>query len=102
TYELHFPADSAVSERVIFPVTFTERNGIEDARFVRFTMDDGTITYMATYTAYDGSQISPHLIETKDFLHFKISPLHGKAAVNKNLALFPRKINGLYAMISRI
>lgn len=102
TYELHFPADSDVSERVIFPVTFTERNGIEDARFVKFAMDDGTFTYIATYTAYDGSQIWPHVIETRDFLHFKVSPLHGKAAINKNLALFPRKINGRYAMISRI
>ncbi|MEP7259057.1 MAG: glycoside hydrolase family 130 protein, partial [Flavitalea sp.] len=101
-YELHFPADSMISERVIFPVTFTEKNGIEDARFVKFTDDDGVITYIATYTAYDGSFILPHLIETKDFLRFKMSPLHGKAAINKNLALFPRKINGQYVMLSRI
>lgn len=102
TYELHFKPDSLLSERVIFPVTFTEKNGIEDARFIKFTNEDGTGTYMATYTAYDGSFILPHLIETKDFLHFKMSALHGKAAINKNLALFPRKINGQYAMISRI
>ena len=102
TYELHFQSDSLLSERVIFPVTFTEKNGIEDARFIKFTREDGTSTYMATYTAYDGSFILPHLIETKDFLHFKMSALHGKAAINKNLALFPRKINGQYAMISRI
>ncbi len=102
SYELHFPSDSMLSERVIFPVTFTEKNGIEDARFVKFTRDDGSITYIATYTAYDGSFILPYLIETSNFLHFKISPLHGKAAINKNLALFPRKINGQYAMISRI
>lgn len=102
SYELHFSADSIVSERVIFPVTFTEKNGIEDARFIKFAVDDGTFTYIATYTAYDGSYILPHLIETIDFLHFKISPLHGKAAINKNLALFPRKVNDQYAMISRI
>lgn len=102
TYELHFQSDSLLSERVIFPVTFTEKNGIEDARFIKFTREDGSSTYMATYTAYDGSFILPHLIETKDFLHFKMSALHGKAAINKNLALFPRKINGQYAMISRI
>ncbi len=102
SYEIHFLPDSKISERVIFPVTFTEKNGIEDARFVKFTEDDGTSRYIATYTAYDGTFILPHLIETKDFLHFKFSPLHGKAAVNKNLALFPRKINGVYAMLSRI
>jgi predicted GH43/DUF377 family glycosyl hydrolase len=102
TYELHFQPDSLLSERVIFPVTFTEKNGIEDARFIKFTREDGSTTYMATYTAYDGSFILPHLIETKDFLHFKMSALHGKAAINKNLALFPRKIKGQYAMISRI
>ncbi|MBO9564004.1 MAG: glycoside hydrolase family 130 protein [Niastella sp.] len=102
SYELHFLPDSLLSERVIFPVTFTEKNGIEDARFIRFTTEEGSHTYMATYTAYDGSFILPHLIETKDFLHFKMSPLHGKAAINKNLALFPRKVNGQYAMIARI
>lgn len=101
-YEIQFPADSLLSERVIFPVTFTEKNGIEDARFVKFINEDGSFIYIATYTAYDGSFILPQLIETKDFLHFKVSPLHGKAAINKNLALFPRKINGQYAMLARI
>jgi predicted GH43/DUF377 family glycosyl hydrolase len=101
-YEIQFPADSLLSERVIFPVTFTEKNGIEDARFVKFINDDGSFIYIATYTAYDGSFILPQLIETKDFLRFKVSPLHGKAAINKNLALFPRKINGQYAMLARI
>jgi predicted GH43/DUF377 family glycosyl hydrolase len=102
SYDVHFPPDSQLSERVIFPVTFSEKNGIEDARFVKFTDDDGEVTYIATYTAYDGTFILPQLIETKDFLHFKISLLHGKAAINKNLALFPRKINGQYLMIGRI
>jgi predicted GH43/DUF377 family glycosyl hydrolase len=102
SYELRFSPESLLTERVIFPVTFTEKNGIEDARFVKFTREDGSGTYIATYTAYDGSFILPHLIETNDFLHFKTSPLHGKAAVNKNLALFPRKINGEFVMISRI
>ena len=102
SYELYFPPDSLLSERVIFPVTRSEKNGIEDARFVKFVEDDGTTMYIATYTAYDGSFILPQLIITKDFCHFKIAPLHGKAAINKNLALFPRKINGQYAMLSRI
>jgi predicted GH43/DUF377 family glycosyl hydrolase len=101
-YELHFPPESLLSERIIFPVSFSEKNGIEDARFVRFMEDDGSFTYHATYTAYDGSFILPHLIETRDFSRFRISPLLGKAAINKNLALFPRKINGQYVMISRI
>jgi len=101
-YELRFDPSSVISERVIFPVTFTEKNGIEDARFVKFTDDDGEVTYIATYTAYDGAFILPHLISTKDFLQFKMSPLHGKCARNKNLALFPRKINGQFVMLSRI
>lgn len=102
SYELQFSADSLISERVIFPVTITEKNGIEDARFVKFAEEDGTFTYIATYTAYDGSFIMPQLIVTEDFSHFKIKPLHGKAAINKNLALFPRKINGQFVMLSRI
>ena len=101
-YELQFPSDSLLSERIIFPVSFAEKNGMEDARFVRFTEDDGAVTYLATYTAYDGSFILPHLIETRDFTSFLVSPLRGTAAINKNLALFPRKINGQYAMLSRI
>ncbi|MDB5232416.1 MAG: glycosidase [Chitinophagaceae bacterium] len=101
-YQLDFPTGSLLSERVIFPVTFTEKNGIEDARFVKFINDDGAVSYIATYTAYDGNFIMPQLIETKDFCRFRMSPLHGTAAINKNLALFPRKINGMYAMVSRI
>jgi predicted GH43/DUF377 family glycosyl hydrolase len=101
-YELHFAPDSLISERVIFPVTTIEKNGIEDARWVMFAEDDGTFTYIATYTAYNGTSILPQLILTTDFFNFKIASLHGKAAVNKNLALFPRKINGRYAMLSRI
>jgi predicted GH43/DUF377 family glycosyl hydrolase len=102
SYELHFPPTSMLSERIIFPVTRSEKNGIEDARFVKFAEDDGSFTYIATYTAYDGSFILPQLILTTDFCHFRIAALHGKAAINKNLALFPRKINGQYAMLSRI
>jgi len=101
-YELHFSADTLLSERVIFPIALTEKNGIEDARFVKFIREDGSATYLATYTAYDGSFILPHVIETTDFLHFKMSPLRGNAAINKNLAIFPRKINGKYVMLSRI
>jgi predicted GH43/DUF377 family glycosyl hydrolase len=101
-YEVKFSRDTDISERVIFPVSFTERKGIEDARFVKFTNDEGEVDYYATYTAYDGNTILPKLIQTRDFCHFTIKPLHGRGAQNKNLALFPRKIGGKYAMLSRI
>ena len=100
--EIHFSVDTDLSERVIFPISDFEKSGIEDARFVKFTKDNGEIIYIATYTAYDGHTVLPKLIETKDFYSFKMFPLRGKYAVNKNLALFPRKINGKYAMLSRI
>jgi beta-1,2-mannobiose phosphorylase / 1,2-beta-oligomannan phosphorylase len=101
-YEINFSIDSAISERVIFPVSATEQKGIEDARFVKFTDDDGEVTYYATYTAYDGVTILPKLIKTTDFYNFKILPLNGEIAQNKGMALFPRKINGKYAMLCRI
>ena len=101
-YEIHFSIDSAISERVIFPISATEQKGIEDARFVKFTDDDGEITYYATYTAYDGMATMPKLISTTDFYDFKILPINGEIAQNKGMALFPRKINGKYAMLCRI
>ena len=101
-YELEFSLDTNISERVIFPVSVNEKNGIEDARFVKFSEDNGEVKYYATYTAYDGHTILPKLLETSDFYHFKISPLHGEIAVNKGMALFPRKINGKYAMLCRL
>jgi predicted GH43/DUF377 family glycosyl hydrolase len=102
-YEIVFSLDTDISDRVIFPISEYERKGIEDARFVRFMDDDDeTALYYATYTAYDGSLIMPKLLQTNDFYNFKIMPLYGAGAQNKNLALFPRKINGKYAMISRI
>ncbi|MCP5107316.1 MAG: response regulator [bacterium] len=100
-YEIDFSLDTALSERVIFPISYAESNGIEDARFVRFTDDDGSVTYYATYTAYNGFTILPKLLETKDFCHFKISPINGEYAQNKGMALFPRKIRGKYVMASR-
>ena len=100
-YEVQFPPNSRVSERVIFPTSPTQTNGIEDARFVRFENEDGTKVYYATYTAYDGKLILPQLLETPDFLHFRFLTLNGPAVQNKGMALFPRKINGHYAMLSR-
>jgi predicted GH43/DUF377 family glycosyl hydrolase len=101
-YEIKFSLDTAISERVIFPVSANERNGIEDARFVKFIDENGEATYYATYTAYDGLSILPKLIETKDFYHFNIKPINGEIGRNKGMALFPRKINGKYAMLCRI
>ena len=98
--ELTFNPEEELSERVIFPVTESQSNGIEDARFVEFS-DDGRKTYYATYTAYSGRAIRSELIETADFLSFRMSPLKGAAAGNKGMALFPRKIDGKYTMIAR-
>jgi predicted GH43/DUF377 family glycosyl hydrolase len=99
-YEVSFHSDHRISERVIFPVSKNESRGIEDARFVQFFNDTGEVVYYATYTAYNGT-ILPQLIETKDFIKFNILTLNGKAVQNKGMALFPRKIGGRYAMLSR-
>jgi predicted GH43/DUF377 family glycosyl hydrolase len=100
-YEVIFRPDHRISERVLFPVTENESGGIEDARFVRFVNDDGSVKYYASYTAYNGFVILPQLLETTDFLTFRIHTLNGKAAQNKGMALFPRKIDGKFAMLSR-
>ena len=100
-YEVRFAPDSRLSARVLFPVTPSQSNGIEDARFVRFQNEDGSRTYYATYTAYDGKLILPQFIETPDFLRFKFITLNGPAVQNKGMALFPRKVNGRYAMLGR-
>jgi predicted GH43/DUF377 family glycosyl hydrolase len=98
--EVVFQKSLDISERVIFPVTEYQSQGIEDARFVEFT-DGGRKTYYATYTAYTGRAIRSELLETSDFLSFRMSPLQGNAARNKGMALFPRRIDGKYAMIAR-
>lgn len=100
-YEVEFQPDREMSERVLFPVTPSQRNGIEDARFVCFHNDDGGHNYYATFTAYDGRIVVPELVETPDFLHFRFITLNGPAAINKGMALFPRKIGGRYVMLSR-
>jgi predicted GH43/DUF377 family glycosyl hydrolase len=100
-YQVHFDPSVAISERVIFPISSNESNGMEDARFVRFVDDDGKVTYYATYTAYNGRAILPQLLETTDFLNFRALTLNGRAVQNKGMALFPRRIDGRYAMISR-
>jgi predicted GH43/DUF377 family glycosyl hydrolase len=100
-YEVQFLPEQQLSERVLFPATPSQRNGIEDARFVRFQNEDGTHIYYATFTAFDGRVVMPELVETSDFLLFRFITLNGPAAKNKGMAIFPRKINGRYAMLSR-
>ena len=101
TYAVEFAADIPLSERVLWPAMSAENAGMEDARFVRFVRDDGSVTFYATYTAYSGEHISQQLLETQDFLSFTSTPLVGAAAANKGLALFPRLIGGRFAAMSR-
>ena len=101
-YELQFRLDQELSEKIIFPASQNDSNGLEDARFVRFVDEKGIVTYYATYTAYNGHRILPQILETKDFLTFKMITLNGQFSKNKGMALFPRKINGKYMMISRV
>ena len=100
-YRTSFPPSIDLSERVLFPSGPTESHGMEDARFVRFVDDDGAVTYYATYTAFDGHQILPQLLETDDFTEFRVATLTGRAAHNKGIAIFPRKIDGRYVALGR-
>jgi predicted GH43/DUF377 family glycosyl hydrolase len=100
-FEVTFPPETRLSERVLFPRTAAQRNGIEDARFVRFVDEDGSVTFYATFTAYDGRRIEPQFLETADFVRFKFITLNGPAVRNKGMALFPRRIHGRYAMLGR-
>lgn len=100
-YEVEFRPEQQISERILFPATPSQRNGIEDARFVCFQDGEGPPLYYATFTAFDGRVVVPELVETSDFLHFRFRTLNGPAAENKGMAIFPRKIDGRYAMLSR-
>jgi predicted GH43/DUF377 family glycosyl hydrolase len=101
TYAVEFSDHIPLSERVLWPSMAAEQAGMEDARFVRFVDDDGAVTFYATYTAYSGSHISQQLLETTDFQSFTSAPMVGRAAANKGLALFPRRIHGRFAAMSR-
>lgn len=100
-YRISFPDSSELSQRVLFPSGPSESRGMEDARLVRFTGEDGSVVYYATYTAFDGFSILPQLIETADFETFRIATLNGRAARDKGIALFPRRVGGLYAALAR-
>ncbi len=101
SYEVAFSPRSAIAERVLWPHGPSEARGMEDARFVRVVSDDGSATYRATYTAFDGDRIAPQLIETSDFRRFRMSQLSGPAAKNEGMALFPRTIGGRHVALSR-
>lgn len=100
-YRLHFDPSTPVSRRLISPAAPAESRGMEDARFVRFTEDDGSATNYATYTAFDGERILSQLIQTDDFVDFRISSMTGPTAYHKGLALFPRRVGGDYLALSR-
>jgi predicted GH43/DUF377 family glycosyl hydrolase len=100
-YEIDFPSDLPFGERIIYPSSPDESHGAEDARFTRFHDDDGTITYYGTYTAFDGTQVAPRLLQTRDFTTFHSMQLLGAAAKNKGMAMFPRRVNGRYLALSR-
>lgn len=101
SYQLSFPAERELSERVMFPRTLAESHGLEDVRFIRFVDEDSQVMYYGTYTAFDGARIAPHLISTKNFETFEIRPMIGPAAQNKGMALFPRRIHGDMWSLSR-
>ncbi|MCG2797064.1 MAG: glycoside hydrolase family 130 protein [Cellulomonas sp.] len=101
TYVVEFPADSTPAERVLQPQSSHESHGVEDARMVRTVADDGRTEYLGTYTAYDGHAIGQQLLRTHDFRRFTSTPITGQGSRNKGLALFPRRIGGRFAAISR-
>ncbi|GAA4715385.1 glycoside hydrolase family 130 protein [Phytohabitans rumicis] len=101
SYAMTFAADSPLHRRVLWPATPAESNGMEDARFVRFTGDDGEAAYQATYTAYDGRRIAARRLSTEDLAHFQITPMRGPGARNKGVALFPRTVGGRHLALCR-
>ncbi len=100
-YRIELDADDQINELVIFPLGPEEARGIEDLRLVRF-VDGSQVTYFGTYTAYDGFRITPMMLSTTDFRTFEVFSIAGPSAMNKGLALFPRKIDDHYVMCSRI
>jgi predicted GH43/DUF377 family glycosyl hydrolase len=101
SYEVDFPKDSELSERVLWPIAPDERRGMEDARFVRILDDDEPVRYRASYTAFDGSSVKSRVLETDDFRSFSSMALTGSAVRNKGLAFFPRRVDGSYCALSR-
>ncbi len=101
-YTLVVPEHADPSSLVIFPASENESRGIEDVRLTRFVEDNGEVTFFGTYTAYNGFRILPQIIETKDFHTIEVHTLNGRYVQNKGMAMFPRRVNGQYAMIGRL
>lgn len=100
-YRVTFPAGTPPGEQLLWPQAPAERRGMEDLRLVRFAGDDATVTYLGTYTAYDGDHVAPHQLSTGDLQTYDLGPLSGPAARNKGMALFPRRVHGRYLALSR-
>jgi predicted GH43/DUF377 family glycosyl hydrolase len=101
-YVLGIPPGANPAEVVIFPTSEAESHGIEDLRLVLFTDDDGSSRYYGTYTAYNGACIMPQLLEISTIEEVRVHTMSGRCSQNKGMALFPRKLDGRYAMIGRI
>ena len=101
-HKVIIPEDAEASEIVIFPMSENESRGIEDLRLVRFTDEDGSVRYYGTYTAFNGYKTFPTVLETHDFRTLEIHTMNGRRAMNKGMALFPRKICGKYTMSGRL
>jgi predicted GH43/DUF377 family glycosyl hydrolase len=100
-YAVAFPATVPLDQRVLWPATPAESNGMEDARFVQIVEPDGRLAYHATYTAYDGRHIGGRMLHTRDLRHFEVTALRGPAARNKGMALFPREVGGRHLALCR-
>ena len=100
-YTVTFPDDVSLDRRVLLPSAPDESHGVEDARFTLFTDDDGTTSYRACYTAYDGVNIGNRILISPDLRTFTSHPVTGPGARNKGMALFPRRIGGRFAALSR-
>jgi predicted GH43/DUF377 family glycosyl hydrolase len=101
SYATTFPADVPLQQRILWPATPAESNGMEDARFVRFVDDRGEPAYHATYTAYDGRHIAARMLTSDDLRHFQVTPMRGPGARNKGIALFPRAVGGRHLALCR-
>lgn len=79
----------------IFPRSIDEEWGIEDPRITK--IED---IYYINYTSVSRNGAGTSLITTKDFINFK---RHGIifAPENKDVAIFPEKINGKYYAFNR-
>lgn len=101
-YEIQYDPQDDLEELVLFPLSETESQGMEDLRAVMFTDEDGSVRFVGTYTAYNGREIIPQIIEAREPGRAFVQTLHGRYAQNKGMALFPKRIDGRYCMIGRI